>query len=315
MASGTTDCAPVALIGYNRPDHFARTLESLAACPEAPATPVRVFIDGPRTESDRAKADRIRATCARMQGRFLTFQTISRETNIGLARNVTEAVSQVCADFGRAIVLEDDIEVSPAFLRYMNDALDHYSDEKSVWHISAYTIVNDPARPDAFFFWRLMNCWGWATWQDRWQHFEKDAAGLLDTFSRRDIRRMNLDGAEDFWEQVKANHAGLIDTWAIFWYATIFKNAGLCLTPVHCYARNIGFDGSGVHSWDDGGANAGQPLNATGILVPPERIEEDAAEFGRIRDFYLAKRPPLLKRMRRRVKRSIKNLIRKAVRK
>ena len=43
------------------------------------------------------------------------------------------------------------------------------------------------------------------------------------------------------------NKNGEIDTWAIFWYATIFKNNGLCLSPNTSYVHNIGLDNSGEH--------------------------------------------------------------------
>jgi hypothetical protein len=66
-------------------------------------------------------------------------------------------------------------------------------------------------------------------------------------FNKDDIYRFNLDGAENFWGQVVANHQGKINTWAIFWYATIFQQGGLCLNPVQTYVDNIGIDGSGIH--------------------------------------------------------------------
>jgi hypothetical protein len=49
------------------------------------------------------------------------------------------------------------------------------------------------------------------------------------------------------WGQVLDNKAGKINTWAIFWYAAIFKNNGLCLSPAVSFTRNIGFDNTGVH--------------------------------------------------------------------
>ena len=38
------------------------------------------------------------------------------------------------------------------------------------------------------------------------------------------------------------NHEKKIDTWAIFWNATIFWNKALCLNPVKSYVKNIGFN-------------------------------------------------------------------------
>ena len=62
-----------------------------------------------------------------------------------------------------------------------------------------------------------------------------------------DIKKFNIDGAEDFWGQILANQDGKIKTWAIFWYATIYKNRGLCLNPSKSLIQNIGFDSSGTH--------------------------------------------------------------------
>ena len=90
-----------------------------------------------------------------------------------------------------------------------------------------------------------MDCWGWATWANRWKFFTKDTDDLLNTFTREDIFKFNLDGCDNLWSQVENNSKGVIDTWAIYWYATIFKKNGLCLNPIKSYVRNIGLDGSG----------------------------------------------------------------------
>ena len=58
--------------------------------------------------------------------------------------------------------------------------------------------------------------------------------------------KFTLDGANyDFWKQIIYNKKNKINTWAIFWYATIFQNNGICLNPVISYTRNIGNDGTG----------------------------------------------------------------------
>jgi len=72
---------------------------------------------------------------------------------------------------------------------------------------------------------------------------------MKETFkiNKEDIKKFNLDGAENFWGQVVANKEGKINTWAVFWYATIFKQNGLCLNPSQSFVENIGHDSSGVH--------------------------------------------------------------------
>jgi hypothetical protein len=151
----------------------------------------------------------------------------------------------VINQYGKMIEVEDDIVTSPYFLKFMNGALDYYEEKKQVWHISGWNYpINTKGLGDAFFY-RAMNGWGFATWKDRWQHFEKNTDKLIAQFTRRDIYQFNLNGSSDAWSQVIDNKNKKIDTFAIFWYASIFQKKGLCLNPSMSFVENIGFDGTG----------------------------------------------------------------------
>ncbi len=104
---------------------------------------------------------------------FKSLTVHHRPHNYGLAKSIMEGVTDVISEYGSVIVLEDDIVTVPGFLRFMNDALERYRHEPKVWHISGWNYPIDPEGLDDAFFWRTMNCWGWATWADRWTHFEK----------------------------------------------------------------------------------------------------------------------------------------------
>jgi hypothetical protein len=204
-----------------------------------------IFSDAPESKDQTAAVRDVRQYIRQIDG-FESVTIVERETNIGLARSIIDGVTEVCNQYGRVIVLEDDIVTSQHFLTFMNNALDKYANELHVWHISGWNYPIDPeGLPDAFF-WRVMNCWGWATWVDRWKNFQKDPHELIQRWDSEKIKRFNLDGCqEDFWKQVTANASNNINTWAIFWYATIFEHNGLCLNPVRSFVRNIGIDGSG----------------------------------------------------------------------
>lgn len=117
-----------------------------------------------------------------------------------------------------------------------------------------------------------MNCWGWATWSDRWKFFDKDPDALVDTFSKKEIKKFNLDNSQNFWGQVLDNRNNKIDTWAVFWYATIFKKDGLCLNPFGSYISNTGVDGSGANCSDKDfyQTNLNTNINVTFPLEPVE---------------------------------------------
>lgn len=267
--------APIVLFTFSRPEHTKRTLSALAANPLAKGSELIVYSDAPRFDTDAPLVSEVRELLYSIEG-FHRTKVVERKTNYGLARNIIAGVSEVCSQFGSAIVLEDDIVTSPYFLTFMNKALDTYANKSDVWHISGWNYPIDPKGLDDAFFWRVMNCWGWATWQDRWQHFKKDPVHLIDTWDDDEIRRFNLDGAVDFWSQVKANQDGSLNTWAIFWYACIFEHQGLCLNPAVSLVRNIGHDGSGSNCREDAFL-ADQLLWNNHIDLPLSTIESQLA--------------------------------------
>ena len=238
--------APIVLFVYNRPEHTRQSIEALTANIYASESELFIYSDAPKNQQAIEGVQAVRSFIKNIQG-FKAVTIIERDINWGLAKSIIDGVTNIVNQYGKVIVLEDDIVTSPYFLRFMNKALDYYGNEKNVWHISGWNYSIDLKGIEDAFFWRTMNCWGWATWKDRWQDFEKNVDKLISSFTKEEIYRFNLNGTENFWGQVEANKSSQIDTWAIFWYATIFKQNGLCLNPAISFVRNIGLDGSGIH--------------------------------------------------------------------
>lgn len=279
IATATLNFAPVVVTVYARADHAKRTLDALAANPGAEKTDVFIYCDGAREAADR---DAVLATreAVRTAAGFRSVSIVERDANIGLARNITSAVSEIVAAHGRVIVVEDDILTAPNFLQFMNQALETYQDTPEVWHIAGWNYPIDPTGLDDTFFVRVMNCWGWATWADRWDHFERDPSALIDTFTSAQRRAFNLEGAHNFFAQIESNAAGKNVTWAIFWYAAIFLRNGLCLNPTQSLVENIGFDGTGENC---GAADIAQSTLRNGSkLTLPEDIQENPLALKRI---------------------------------
>ena len=241
-----TGFAPIVLFVYNRPEHTRRVIEALRCDPLAAQSELVVFADGPRNASDRRKVEEVRGFLQGVTG-FGSISVRASEGNRGLAASIIDGVTSVINEHGRAIVLEDDLVVSPHFLSYMNEALEFYKDVEQVMHVSGYWFPVNLEEKSETFLLRYPSSWGWATWGRAWRWFQKDPKGLHKAFSRSDISRFNLDGAVDIWEQVVHNLNGKADTWAVFWYATIFCKKGLCLYPSRSLVQNIGMDGSGQH--------------------------------------------------------------------
>jgi len=238
--------APILLFVFARPNHTQKTLEHLAKNHLANNSDLIIYSDAARNENEIEAVEKVRSIIDATQG-FRSVTVVKREVNYGLARNIIEGVSDVIKKYECTIVLEDDLVTSPNFLTFMNEALERYNEEKQVWHISGWNYPIDTEDLGDAFFTRVMNCWGWATWHDRWQHFEKNTEKIIKEFNDKDIYEFDLENSGVFWSQILLNQQKKINTWAIYWYASIFRNNGLCLNPAISYIDNIGHDGSGTH--------------------------------------------------------------------
>lgn len=240
--------APIVLFTYNRLDHTKKTIEALQANVYAEYSRLYIYSDGPKNKDAEAKVQLVRNYLHTVIG-FKEVNVIERDRNWGLADNIIDGVTKIVHEYGKIIVLEDDIVTSKYFLKYMNDALEIYKDEPKVMEVSGYMypLRQDDDLPETWFVHRFADCWGWATWARSWQYFERNPQKLIMEFSKEDIKVFNFDGKYDFWQQVVANAEGKLYTWAVFWQATVYKNDGYMLVPTKSMTQNIGFDDSGEH--------------------------------------------------------------------
>jgi hypothetical protein len=286
---------PIVLFVYNRPWHTRQTVEALRKNELVDQSDLIIFSDASRGSDTDLQVHEVRDYLKTISG-FKSVRVVEREENWGLAESIIQGVTEVVNQYGKVIVLEDDIVTSPAFLQFMNQALDFYEEQQKIWHISGWSYPIETEGLDDVFLWRAMNCWGWATWADRWQHFEKNPTALIENWTAEQKDQFDLDRSGVFWNQVEANAAGKINTWAIFWYATIFQNHGLCLNPAVSYVDNIGHDGSGVNCGGQGLDKI--KLSKRNYVSMPDAVTENEVAVGRIRSYL---NPSFLLRIKRKV--------------
>lgn len=242
--------APIAFFCYKRLWHTQQTIESLLRNSLSSESDLIVFCDGARGPGDVKDVESVRAYVKTIKG-FRSLRIIEREQNMGLSRSIISGVTSVSEEFGKVIVVEDDLSVSPGFLTFLNDALDRYQNDSRVISISAYVYpISD--LPEPTFFLRGADCWGWATWADKWALFEPDGERLLNEILRSGRRKeFDIGGSFPFFKMLEDQVAGRVDSWAIRFNATAFVRDKLTLYPYRTLVRNIGLDGSGEHCDSD----------------------------------------------------------------
>ena len=296
--------APIVLFVYNRPEHTRRTVEALSANRLAPQSRLIVFSDGPRNDRARVAVEEVRRYVDSIEG-FASVETVKRERNQGLAASVISGVTRVVEEYGRVIVLEDDLITSPYFLDYMNEGLELYQDDKEVASVQAHMFpLKSAAALRCSFFLPFPGSWGWGVWSRSWCLFNPDAEYLLGEIRRRRLSRsFDLDRSYPYTRLLEQQVAGRVDSWAIRWYASLFLLGKKSLFPYRSFVVNIGFDGSGRHcgSFDAGAIDSTLARSYFPITVCSAVVETNIVD-AYIRALKSWRTPALSRRLMRRFK-------------
>lgn len=256
----------IVLFVYNRPLHTRRTIEALKRNKGADESILHVFADGAKDGASKETMDKIhevRDIISHIDG-FAEVHLHLSETNKGCARSVREGITEVVGHYGRAIIVEDDIETSPIFLSFMNQALDTYESNKRIWAIGGMNV--DIKLPEKYtskhdlYLIRRTCSWGWATWANRWKDIDWEVKDADQFFASPKAMKRFDRGGEGMSQMLRDQLNGKIDAWDIVWDYHIFKHNGYCLRPVKSFTRNIGMDGSGTHYNDECSIDAQAPL-------------------------------------------------------
>ncbi|MDX4069418.1 glycosyltransferase family protein [Aliarcobacter skirrowii] len=240
--------APIGIITYSRIDHLKKTINSLKKNNLAKYSQLYIFLDAPRT-GDEDKVDIVRKYIHTIKG-FNEVHIIERELN-NLVMNSRLGLKYLLDNYGKCIFMEDDNVVSERFLQYMNDALEFFKNDKSIFAINAYNIpttMSNTTLSSSFFKSRLFNAWGYATWKDR---------GLLDVLQYYGQYTEIIKNKTLYQEIIKTYplligvlkkiHDGVRDAGDSKLTFHLIKNNLYVIKPFISFVNNIGHDGSGVN--------------------------------------------------------------------
>jgi GT2 family glycosyltransferase len=238
--------SPIIIFVYNRLHHLDTLFNSLQKNELFKKSKVLVFSDGAKNEIDKDKIDKVRKL---LKKRLIpqNSEIIENNVNVGLSRNVIEGLNKIFQIYDRAIILEDDLELSPFFLNYMNDALNLYATSENVASISGYMYpIESKKFSNNYFFLKLIESWGWGTWKRAWNIFENESLQLKKKIDEKQLENeFNFESGISYYKMLTDNIKGLNDSWAIRWYASTFLKNMYTLFPSKSFVKNIGIDNSG----------------------------------------------------------------------
>ena len=277
----------VAIFCFNRQKILQRTLAALAVNELAEKVSLTIFCDGPRHEKDEPGTRAVRELAKKAQG-FATVEVVERPKNMGCAASIIDGLTEMFRLHERLIVIEDDIVTSSYTLRFLSEGLARYADNEKVFNLAAWSpphiARNIPANyPYDVYAIPRFNCWGWASWRDRFQDIDWSVKDYQIFKNAPQLRKAFNAGGDDLSLMLDMQMESKINSWAIRADYARFKKNMLGINPVRSYVLNIGM-GSGTHTttattyWD----------SDISLAMEHPRFMEDVSIDARILENYLA---------------------------
>lgn len=283
IVMNTTKLAPIILFTYNRPWHAQQVLNALKKNELSKQSELFIFSDGGKDSEDELLVEETRNILDNTAG-FKEVTVIKRPVNFGLAANIINGVSSIIEEYGKVIVLEDDLITAPSFLTFMNKALTMYEDEEEVAHIHSFCYAGLDM-PDTFLI-KWVGSTGWATWRNSWKLFNPNGEKLLAEIKKKKLSKtFDFNGKYPYTRMLRRQIEGKNNSWAIRWNASLFLNNKLSLNTGKSLIHNIGFDGSGENSGPQDFYNMGL-FGGELELTKPDKIIESAKARQQFEEFY-----------------------------
>jgi len=243
------DIAPIVLFVYNRPWHTKQTIEALQNNELASKSELFIYSDAPKNKETIEKVKEVREYIKKIDG-FKKVTIIEREKNFGLAKNIINGVTKIVNEYGKVIVLEDDLVTSPYFLRFMNDTLEYYKDNKHVWSITGFTYpLNIKNYEFSTYLYIRGSSKSWAIWNDRWNNIEFDEKRIVKKYGLNFIKNKSKPYGKDLYTMFLKHIDKKINSWAIIYVINQIINEAYTVYPVCSYVKDIG-DNYGTHAND-----------------------------------------------------------------
>ena len=240
--------APIALFGFVRLNTLQAVVKGLLSNLESKDTDLHIFIDGPRNSNDISQIDNVKRFCNSIQG-FKTVNIYISDINKGLDPSIISGVSKILDEYGRAIILEDDVVPTSNFICYMNQALNTYADRNDIMSISAYGLKVDKPQnyiADVYMFGRSTS-WGWAIWKDRWDSIDWDIVDWEDfKCDKTRIKEFNNRGGSDMFSMLNTCMKGG-GMWDIRFCYNMYRQNKYSIIPFEAKTSNIGFTEEAIH--------------------------------------------------------------------
>lgn len=273
------DKTVIAVFCYKRAAKLKTSMEALLQNPECASMDIIFFCDGYKGEHDKAGVEATRAYIDALSG-FRTITKHYRERNFSTGLNFRTGITYLCNTYDRFIVVEDDLVVTPNYVRYLLDALDFYKEEQSVFCVTGFAFPLEVGNYhyDTIIHKRFCS-YGWGSWSNRVRKITWDSEELTKLMQEPNFKkRLDKEGL-DLYRMLKKQVSGAISTWDIQMQVHVSENNMKVVYPIISKTHNIGFDNESTNTF---GVDYLKTVTDTGekrhFVFCPAELEEPALQ-------------------------------------
>ena len=253
------NCYPVLVFVHTRLDKLKKCIDSLNNCDESILTELYISSDYWRNNEEKAKVLSVRDYIKKIKG-FKNITPIFFDTNVGIDYASPFSIKEVFKKFDSIIIMEDDNEVSPFFLKFINLGIDFYENDPNVFSICGFSpqifdINYNLKSPDSLYSSMRWAPWGFGITKSKFIEYEnfrnnEDTLLILKNDLKNynfcnKLKSMGLDMYNHFLYCSKNNIMFEFDH-GVSYYC--LKNNFRSIYNYHSLTKNSGNDGSGLNS-------------------------------------------------------------------
>ena len=239
---------PVLLITYKRP---AKTENLINILIKNNIKDIFIYMDGPSNSSVIEDCKNTRKTIEKFSSKYSNIKTFFKNKNVGMKYGIPEAIDWVFNSFDQVIILEDDCVPSSEFFPFMEQMLNRYKSSSKIGSICGSNLLSKwNLNKENYFYSKYFNSWGWATWKDRWQKFDRNLDHLEEMKKNKFLRTyLGSYRAYFYWHWILSRVKNKKkDAWDYTWIFTNFINKKLHVTPKINLVSNVGIGLDSSHT-------------------------------------------------------------------
>lgn len=248
------ECPPVLIVGFNRPEVMKLVLDEVRK-----ARPKRLFLALDYPRDGRPDDKPLYEACKKVFDNIDWPCEVKRnyaDKNMGCGERMQSAITWTFEFVDRAIILEDDVVADQSFFCFCAELLERYKDDTRVGMISGCDehrhMRKIESHGDSYFFDRMTNITGWATWKRAWDRYDpemKDWPYFVETRILENIfpRKYHVTDWIGYSGRLYRKER---KTWAGKWAMTMYREHWLSVHPFKNLVTHMGTMSSRV---DEGG--------------------------------------------------------------